>query len=262
MQVNRPSVLATATLLAMTISVPTAGAAVVATRSAKKIAQAMATRPSLVLGAKWMHLPPKGHPAAVSTTRLVGFPRAGKSYAILSSGDATAITHPNDSGDLSNDDGGPPVRGTRDTTILRVDLRVPKGARCLSFSFRFLSEEYPEFVNSSYNDAFIAELGKSNWNALGGSRVKAPRDFALGRHKTVISVNRTGDFSVTADRARGTTYDAGTRRLRASEPVKPGRVSVFFSIFDQGDRQYDSSVVLDRLDANGRRPCVSGASLD
>jgi hypothetical protein len=260
--VHRPSVVAAVTVAAATVAVPSADAAVVATRSAKKVVQAMASRPSLVIGAKWLHLPPKGHPAAVSTTRLVGFPRAGSSYAILSSGDATAITDPNDADDLSNDDGGPPVRGTRDTTILRADLRVPKGARCLSVSFRFLSEEFDEYVDSPFNDAFIAELGKSNWTGLGGARVKAPRDFALGRHKTVISVNRTGDFSVTSERARGTTYDAGTRRLRASKPVKPGKVRVFFSIFDQADRQYDSSVVLDRLAVNGRRPCVSGASLD
>ena len=258
----RRTVLAAAVLAAAALSAPSADAAVVATRSAKKVVRAIATRPSLVLGAKWMHLPPKGHPAAISTTPLVGFPRAGKSYAILSSGDATAITRPNDSEDLSNDDGGPPVRGTRDTTILRVDLRVPRGARCLSVSFRFLSEEFDEYVDSPYNDAFIAEMGKSNWTGLGGARVKAPRDFARGRHDTVISVNRTGDFSTTADRARGTTYDAGTRRLRASKPVKPGRARVFFSIFDQADRQYDSSVVLDRLAVNGRRPCVSGASLD
>jgi hypothetical protein len=247
----------------MTVAlVPPANAAVDATRSATKVARAVASRPSLITGARWLHLPPKGHPAAVSTTPFVGFPRAGRSYAILSSGDATAITQANDAPDLSNDDGGPSVRGTRDATILRIDLRVPPGARCLSVSFRFLSEEFDEFVDSPFNDAFIAETGRSNWTALGGTRVKAPRDFARSRGNRVISVNKTGDFSVTADRARGTTYDAGTRRLRASKPVKPGHVRVFFSIFDQGDRQYDSSVVLDQLAVNGRRPCVSGASLD
>jgi hypothetical protein len=199
-----------------------------------------------------------GRPAAISTTHLVGFPRAGSSYAILSTGDATAIASPNTSESLSSDDGGPAVRGTRDTTILRVDLDVPRTARCLSVSFRFLSEEYDEYIHSPFNDAFIAEMGRSNWTGLGGERVKAPRDFARARGDTIISVNRTGDFNVTADRARGTTYDGGTRRLRASKPVKPGRAHVF----DQGDRQYDSSVLLDRLSVNGRRPCVSGASLD
>ncbi len=41
----------------------------------------------------------------------------------------------------------------------------PKQANCLSFNFRFLSEEYPEFVADIYNDAFVAELDRSNWNA-------------------------------------------------------------------------------------------------
>ncbi len=59
---------------------------------------------------------------------------------------------------------GPSIRGARDVVIMRIDLRVPKGHDCLSFDFRFLSEEFPEFVNDDFNDAFIAELGTSNWS--------------------------------------------------------------------------------------------------
>ncbi|WP_394263381.1 choice-of-anchor L domain-containing protein, partial [Trueperella sp.] len=44
-----------------------------------------------------------------------------------------------------------------------MDLDVPDGANCLSFDFKFLSEEYPVYVGSSYNDAFIAELNESTW---------------------------------------------------------------------------------------------------
>ena len=49
-------------------------------------------------------------------------------------------------------DSGPNVRGDTDydVAILRIDLNVPAGVNCLSsFDFRYLSEEYPEFVNTT-----------------------------------------------------------------------------------------------------------------
>ena len=53
---------------------------------------------------------------------------------------------------------GGTVRGALDVTILQIDLDVPAGRNCLSFDFRFLSEEFPGFVGGSVNDAFVAEL--------------------------------------------------------------------------------------------------------
>ena len=61
---------------------------------------------------------------------------------------------------------------------------------------------------------------------------------------------------------RGTTYDAATRILRASTRVNPGRHILYLSIFDQGDRDYDSAVFLDRLTIDRRSPCKSGAVPD
>ncbi len=241
-----------------------ADAAVTATKNAKSVARAMATNPSIVRSARFIKRPPRGRPAAVSTTRLVGFPRAGNSFGVLSTGNATKLDNENAEVDLSHNNGGFPYRGTRDTVVLRVDLQVPANARCLSFSFRFLSEEFDEFIDTEFNDAFVAELDRNTWSGSGtqSAIVKAPHNFAFARNKKLITVNSTGNFNVTESRARNTTYDAATRRLRASRPITPGRHSVYFSIFDQGDREFDSSVVLDGLAANQRRPCVSGASLD
>jgi hypothetical protein len=260
----RTTAIAAFAALCWLVGAESAGAAVTSTRDAKKVARAIASKPSVVRGARFMKLPPRGRPAAVSTTRLVGFPRSGNSFGVLSSGAATAIDDENAEEDLSNNNGGVRYRGTRDTVVLRVDLQVPSNARCLSFSFRFLSEEYNEFINTDFNDAFVAELDRNTWSGSGteSAIVKAPHNFAFARSNKLITVNSTGDFNVTDSRARGTTYDAGTRRLRASRRITPGRHSVYFTIFDQGDREFDSSVVLDGLAVNRRTPCVSGASLD
>ena len=61
-----------------------------------------------------------------------------------------------------------------DVSILRLNLNVPTGDNCLRVDFRFLSEEYPQFVGSSYNDAFIAELDTSNWSTSGSTSLYPP----------------------------------------------------------------------------------------
>ncbi len=228
--------------------------------SATPLARAMARDPKLVRGAVFSALPPGAKPAAVSTTKLGGFPTNGKSFAILSTGNAGLADRPNDSERSGSESGGPAIRGARDVAIMRVDLNVPKGANCLSFDFRFLTEEFPEFVGSDFNDAFIAELGISNWNASGKENplVVSPRNFASDTKGSPIRVNATGVTGMTAFRAKGTTYDGATRRLRASTRVRSGLRRLYLSIFDQGDRVYDSAVFLDNLRTSTAKSCATG----
>ena len=99
--------------------------------------------------------------------------------------------------------------------ILKIDLNVPAGVNCLSsFDFRYLSEEYPEFVGSAFNDAFIAELDNSTWTT-NGSDIDAPNNFAFDPANNEISINAAGVTSMTSGFAVGTTYDGATPRLRA-----------------------------------------------
>jgi hypothetical protein len=230
--------------------------------SAMPLARAIERTPGLVRRADFSVLPPRARSAAVSTTRLAGFPRRGSSFAILSSGNARLADDPNDSPDSGSSSGGPRIRGARDVLIVRFHLRVPEGANCLSFNFRFLSEEFPEFVNDDFNDAFIAELGDSTWDAGSETNptITAPRNFAVDRKGNPIRVNAIGDTTVRARYAKGTTYDGATRLLRASTPVKPGREILYLSIFDQGDRIFDSAVFVDDLRAEHRKTCTSGVA--
>jgi len=203
-------------------------------------------------------LPPNGSAPAVVDGPLAGFPVAGPTASLLTTGDPSRADDPND-GNVGADLGGS-ARGAFDVTVLRVPIAVPDGANCLSFRFRFLSEEYPEYVGGEYNDAFIAELDESNWS-VDGSAITAPRNFAFAPGPTEISINATGPAAVSREEAAGTTYDAATAMLFASTPVTPGAHTLFLSIFDQGDGALDSAVLVDELITRTAPPeaCRAGA---
>ncbi len=220
----------------------------------------------LLLSAAFVTVPPNNHPVAISNKRIIrpsgkkgAFPREGQNYAILSNGCANLAVKKKNAGRPGCRDGGVRTHGARDVTILRMRVQVPKGNNCLSFRFRFLSQEYPDFVGSQYNDAFIAELDHSTWNAS-GTPIKAPNNFAKTRFGDVTSVNKAGPSVISSFNARGTTYGGGTRVLRASTKVKPGQHSLYLSVFDQGDRQYDSAAFIDNLVITRKSVCKSGLS--
>lgn len=229
-----------------------------ATELAQSIVQGS---PGTVIRSKFVTIPPGGTPVAVGNGPLAGFPRKGSSFAILSTGCALFADRPDNSETTGCRNGGVKTRGARDVIIWRIRFHVPKGANCLSFRFKFLSEEYREWVESEYSDAFIAEVGRSpSWDASGSQdpTITAPDNFATTRDGKLISINSTGVARVSRAAAKGTTYDAATGKLRASTRVKPGNHLLYISLFDQGDRQYDSTVFIDRLLVRHAANCRSG----
>ena len=232
--------------------------------AATDLARAIAANPRQVTRAFFSVVPPRGNPGGVADSRLADFPRHGDDFAILSSGNVLLADDRNRRRSSGAANLGPLIRGTRDTVIMRIDLRVPRNANCLTFRFRFLTEEFPEFVNDIFNDAFIAELEDSDWDASGPAdpTINAPRNFAVDSAGRPIRVNAVGDTSLSRRQARGTTYDGATRVLRASTPVRSGGRTLYLSIFDQGDRQYDSAVFVDRLQLTRNSSCRSGVVVD
>jgi hypothetical protein len=184
---------------------------------------------------------------------------------LLSTGAAAHAYLPNNEGDRTSDYGTTSTRSSsvHDVTVLKVDVTVPTSANCLlGVDFRFLSEEYPEYVGSSYNDAFLAEVDQSTWT-VSGNEINAPGNFAFDQQGSPITINAAGAASMTADFAAGTTYDGGTDLLTAATPLSPGAHSLYFSLFDTGDGGFDSAVLIDNLRigrvANVQTDCRPGA---
>jgi hypothetical protein len=247
-------------------------AAITTTRTSSTIATAIVADTSTISGSSFQEIAPTGtsgeEPHAVSDSALGGFATNGGNYGILTNGDATLADDANGSGsdgvDLGGDNGAI-VRGDNDydVSVLKVDLNVPASVNCMTVDFRFLSEEYPEFVGGSVNDAFVAELDTSDWSTAANTNiVAAPHNFAFDPNGNPITVNAAGVTSMTAAYADGTTYDGATPLLQASTPVTPGAHSLYLSIFDQGDGIYDSAVFLDnvRFRNLAAGSCVAGTS--
>ncbi len=240
--------------------------AVTVENSALAIAETFVA-PDVLVSASFVTKPPTPLSTGIGSEGFDSpWPTAGNDFAVLSSGDVRIAPQANVSGSSGIDLGGPTIRGNTDfdVTILRVDVQVPATVNCLvGVDFQFFSEEYPEFVGSRFNDAFIAELDQSTWTTS-GSAINAPDNFAFDEAGDPITINTVGATTMTPAEAAGTTYDGATPLLRATTPITPGDHSLYFSIFDQGDGIYDSAVFIDNLQfgtvADVERDCKPGAA--
>jgi hypothetical protein len=173
-----------------------------------------------------------------------GFPTTGGNFAVLSTGGASNANLPD--GTLA----GAQLAGLntpqgQDLVQLGLTLRVPAGRTCLKFSFQFLTEEYPNFVGSEYNDAFIAEIGASTFTII-GNQVIAPNNFAFDPlDGSVLDLSSSLPFH--SDGA-ATVYGGATNALTAGVQVAPGsELSITLSVMDLFDSIFDSAVFVDNF---------------
>ena len=131
-----------------------------------------------------------------------------------------------------------------DKLWLAMDLTVPVDVTGYVFDFAFMSSEWPQFVNTRYNDLFIAwstsETYTGNITFVGESPL------------TVTSLYDSDGFAFLDDAPEllrtGFEGGAATEWFVARGSVEPGeRFELVFFLADMGDQQLSSVVLLDNF---------------
>ena len=196
---------------------------------------------------------------AVSGAPVAGFPVQGPDYLVMSTGPAVNVV-PGDPDEFTSINLPAAAAGAdgNDLTQVKVRTRPPGGATCVAFDFAFLSEEFPEWVGSEFNDIFTAELNESRFD-LGDDQVVAPNNFAYDTKGNPVSINTVFGMS----EVPGTVMDGATPALTATSPVErksDGTMDVILSVQDLGDSILDSAVVVDNLRFGNGSTCTAGST--
>ncbi|MBT3208240.1 MAG: T9SS type A sorting domain-containing protein [Bacteroidetes bacterium] len=184
---------------------------------------------------------------------------------IFASGNATNAIGPNSSGGISTGLGVPGdtdldaliPQSTQDASVIEFDF-VPS-ADTLEFRYVFGSDEYPEYVNSSFNDVFAFFL--SGPNPAGGSYTNENIAIIPGT-TTAVSINNVNNGSNSPPTGPCTNceyyfdnlnvtnaaieYDGYTVALTATAIVTPCQTyHIKLAVADAGDSALDSGVFLE-----------------
>ncbi|HXK81305.1 MAG TPA: choice-of-anchor L domain-containing protein [Bacteroidales bacterium] len=136
---------------------------------------------------------------------------------------------------------------TFDASVLEFDL-IPNG-NVLEFQYVFASEEYPEFVNSSFNDVFAFFIDGENPN--GGTyeetNIALIPDSNLPVCIDNVNSDLNSEYFIDNQSEDGQTivFDGFTTLLTAQVNVVPETIyHLKLAIGDSGDAIYDSAVFL------------------
>lgn len=138
-----------------------------------------------------------------------------------------------------------------DLLWFQFETVVPGGTYGFSFDFAYFSEEFPEFVDSTFNDMFVAW---SNSESYTGNLC-----FVNDEPCTVTALWPT-QYPLGSDVMDGTQFSVGgeaTGWFQANGTTVPGELlQLTFAVFDMGDTILDTSVLVDnfRWDCEGCTP--------
>jgi hypothetical protein len=197
-------------------------------------------------------------------------PFGGNSYGLLATGPATGTSHSSDlsGGGGTSDPYSSDGYTTHDNVEFKVVMKAPTNALGFSIDYIFFSEEYEEYIGSSFNDKFYIVLkapqttGNQNKviNTTSCSSPNSYYDFIEnGEKKCYIAINTA--FSEPCGNVQtnisGTGYECGppdsahgssTGWLVTSHEIKGGeQFELTFHIHDTSDGIFDSEVILDNF---------------
>lgn len=197
----------------------------------------------------------------VSNATLTGAPDAAGSFngtasnigmpsgVLLCSGPITIAPGPNNSGSAGQDNGQPgnsQLNGLANATtynacILEFDF-VPL-SNSIEFDYVFGSEEYPEWVNSQFNDAFAFFI--SGPGIAGQQNIAVVPGTTTPVTINTINAGTNGQYYVNNNGGTTVQYDGFTTVLTATSAVQACETyHLKLMIADGGDGVWDSGVFL------------------
>jgi len=198
-------------------------------------------------------------------------PWGGDSYALLASGPATGTSHTTDlpGGGSAADPFANDGYMTYDNVEFKVVMTAPTNAVGFAMDYIFFSEEYEEYIGTSFNDKFYIILKapqttnnvKTVVNYTACSNPNSYHDFIdeNGQKQCFIAINTA--FSEPCSNVQtnisGTGFECGppdnyhgssTGWLTTSWPIVGNETfELIFHIHDASDGIYDSEVILDNF---------------
>jgi hypothetical protein len=169
---------------------------------------------------------------------------------------------------------GPACTTAFDPVNLKARIRVPTNALSFTYSFKFYSAEFPEFVCQSYNDFFITLLTTGWQPGPNDDPLPLDKNIALDAQGNAVSVNNaffevcfpppgaapgtcpagtleligTGMGGWPVNGVSSVKDGGGTVWLKNDAPVVPGEtIEIEWIIWDAGDHNVDSLVLLDKF---------------
>ena len=155
--------------------------------------------------------------------------------------------------------------GVYDAVMLQLRIRVPKTAKSFSFNIYFLTEEYPTWICSQYNDFFIALLDSGYTSSDPTLQNPFDKNLAMDSLGNPVGINLApaGLFTqcvnaeskgvtscVSTEELQGTGFEShgGTGWLTTRGNVVGGEViTLRLAIWDLNDHQLDSLVLIDNF---------------
>ncbi len=193
-------------------------------------------------------------------------PREGKRLLALSSGAARTPTDPGfipgSNDNMGTSGGAPPgfpavapqcggsasTTEVNDTAALDLTLRIPTNAKSIAFDFNFYSSEFPEWVQTVYNDAFVTLLSPAPSGALNGNVAFDGNQCPINVSGAFMQVCSGCALGVAGLQGTGFESDGATGWLTSHANVPPGEVvRLRFAIWDTADSVLDSLVLIDNV---------------
>ena len=166
-----------------------------------------------------------------STGDLRGFTNNNAAQSNLRTNTTTASSGPNND-PLFNAAAG---ASTFDAAFLDVDF-IPTG-NVMTMQFVFASEEYPEFVNSQFQDFVGVWINGTQVDLAVGDGDVDPGNLNGGSNSNLFQSNTSDQFN--------TEMDGITVTLTLTIPVNPGALnSIRIGVADVADANFDSTLLI------------------